>query len=136
MAGDQDSMSALARGNITPFVFIKANSAEVGTVLQADNTTPVYGVSGPGGIRVPLEGLQNRFHAINGSMCSIYSTPQKRVPITLAGTVAFGDYIGQNATGYGLTIPTTSNGAFVGGIAQQNGTVGQVINMLYQPQQI
>jgi hypothetical protein len=101
----------------------------------------VYGVSQPGVRNPPWNsssgtgaGWDDGQHAVAGETIAVFGPPAKGVLLELGGTVAAGDTLKSDTLGRGVTTATT--GDWAGGVAQEPGTLGDLIRVqLLQPSQ-
>jgi len=120
------SFTKVSTGNIVPSVFVKLSTTLDGKVTQCGAGDKIYGISQPGERNLPFTGLQDGFAAIAGENLRIYGPGEdKDVLLRLGGTVAPGDRLKSDASGFGVI--TTTPADEVGAIAQQVGVSGQII---------
>jgi hypothetical protein len=117
--------SKVATGNITPSSFVKLSTTLDGRCTICGAGERVFGVSGPSERQPPYDGLQDGYHAIAGENCKIFTAGARDVMLRLGGTVAPGDRLKADASGYGVA--TTTNLDEIGAYATVAGVSGQVI---------
>lgn len=121
-------MTGVAGGNITPSSFlVRSTTADNKFLLASGTSAPIVGISGIGTRRPSGDFFNNDgFIAIAGENFKVYAPPEKEAPLQLGGTVAAGDLLTSDASGFGIT--ATSNNQ-VGARALQAGVSGQIISV-------
>lgn len=124
MAG---TTSLLAGGNITPSSFVKVLTTDR-TVVLCGAGDRCFGISKEWTRFPSWEGLQDGNIAISGESCPIYALPEDAEAfLEVNGTVAVGDYLKSDASGFGIT--AGSDGDEYGAQAIEAGVAGQVIKV-------
>ncbi len=95
----------------------------------AGTTAPLWGIVFPGMRNPPWAPLQDGFAAIQGENVGIYGPGELEVFLRVGAgnTVAIGDYLTSDSSGYALT--TTTTGQWVGAEALQAGNAGDFISV-------
>lgn len=123
--------SKVAAGNIAPSIFVKEDTAD-GKVLASGAGEIIYGISQEGSRNAPLTGRDDGYCAIAGENLRVYKNPEdKDCFLTVGGTVAPGDKLKADASGFGVA--TTSANDNIGAVAEENGTVGMLIRVMPLP---
>ncbi len=122
-------MTGTAAGNITPCSFLVRNtSTDAQYILASGTSAPIAGISGPGTRRPPGDYFNDDgYIAISGENFRLYQPPEKEAPLRLGGTVAAGDLLTSDGSGFGITTTTTAQQ--VGARALMAGVSGQVISV-------
>lgn len=122
-------MTGTAAGNVTPSSFVVQNtSTDAQYVLASGTSVPIAGISGPGTRNPPYGALDDGFIAIAGENFRIYRPgPELEAPLRLGGTVAAGDLLTSDASGFGVTTTTTAQQ--IGARAMMAGVSGQIITV-------
>lgn len=120
----------LASGNISPARFVKQDTTADGKALQCGAGDRISGVSQQGTRRLDLGGLNDGYCAVAGTQFEAAQMGE-RVPLQLGGTVTVGDRLKSDSTGRGVV--TTTDQDEYGAIAEQAGTVDQIVEVFVQP---
>lgn len=122
-------MTGTAAGNVTPSSFLVLNtSTDNQFVLASGNSVPIFGISQPGQRNPPYSTLPDTYCAISGENFHIYQPGKDlEAPLRLGGTVAAGDLLTSDASGFGVTTTTTAHQ--IGARAMQAGVSGQIITV-------
>ncbi len=122
-------MTGTAAGNITPFSFLVRNSStDAQYILATGNSVPIAGISGIGTRRPPGDFFNDDgFIAIAGENFPVIMPPEKEAALRLGGTVAAGDLLTSDGSGFGVTTTTTAQQ--VGARALMAGVSGQIITV-------
>lgn len=122
-------MTGTAAGNITPLSFVVMNTATDNQyVLASGTSTPIAGISGRGTRRPPGDFFNDDgFIAISGENFQIFRPPLEEAELRLGGTVAAGDLLTSDGSGFGITTTTTAQQ--IGARAMQAGVSGQIITV-------
>ncbi len=122
-------MTGTAAGNITPLSFLVQNTSTDNQYILASGTSaPIVGISGRGTRRPPGDFFNDDgYIAISGENFQIFRPPMKEAELRLGGTVAAGDLLTSDGSGFGITTTTTAQQ--VGARAIQAGVSGQIITV-------
>ena len=124
MAG---TVSLVAGGSITPSSFIKVLTNDRQAVLCGAGDR-CFGISKEWTRLVPWEGLNDGFIAVAGESLALYAMPaDSEAYLRLGGTVAVGDYIKSDASGFGVTAGT--DGDEYGAQALEAGVSGTIVKV-------
>lgn len=121
-------MTGVAGGNITPSSFlVSSTSADNTYVLASGTSTPIVGISGVGTRRPPGDFFNDDgYIAVSGENFPVFRPPQKEAALRLGGTVAAGDMLTSDGSGFGIT---ATAGQQVGARAMEAGVSGQIITV-------
>lgn len=121
-------MTGVAGGNLTPVSFLVRSTTEDNKYLLASGTSaPIAGISGIGTRRPPGDFFNDDgYIAIAGENFPLFAPPTKEAALRLGGTVAAGDALTSDGSGFGVT--ATSNNQ-IGAYALQAGVSGQIITV-------
>jgi len=123
------SYSKVPGGDIVSSTFVKLNSAADGQVLQAGSGDSVFGIAGPGTRRIALDPYDTGGAGLVGKAGDpailIYGPGDPGVSLRLGGTVANGDYLKPDSSGYGVV--ASSDKDKYGARALAAGTSGKLI---------
>ncbi len=122
-------MTGTAAGNITPMSFVVMNtSTDAQYILASGTSAPIAGISGIG-TRRPSGDFFNDdgYIAISGENFRIYQPPELEASLRLGGTVAAGDLLTSDGSGFGITTTTTAQQ--IGARAKEAGVSGQIITV-------
>lgn len=128
MSGAETSL--LPNGNINYSSFVKIDTSAEGYCLQCSTGERAYGIAGAmthnmaitiGGVDVD-DGYAG---VAGGPAIKIYGQGSTRVPLRLGGTVAVGDYLKSDSSGFGVVTTTDKEKACAR--ALQAGVSGNII---------
>lgn len=121
-------MTGTAAGSITPFSFVVRNTSTDNQYILASGTSvAIAGISGIGTRRPPGDFFNDDgYIAISGENFRVYQPPEKEAALRLGGTVAAGDLLTSDASGFGIT---GSGAQQIGARALQAGVSGQIISV-------
>ena len=124
---DGNSYSKKPGGNIEASSFVKLDPSNTGYVLQAGSGDSVWGISQPATRRIALDSYDSSLCGIAGDPAiNIYGpTSDVGVLLRLGGTVANGDYLKPDASGFGVVASTDKNP--YGARAMASGVAGDLI---------
>lgn len=127
--------SYVASGNINPARFVKQDTSNEAKALLCGAGDRISGISQQGTRRLDLAGttLNDGYCAVAGTQFEAAQT-NERVPLQLGGTVTVGDRLKSDSTGRGVV--TTTDRDEYGAIAEQGGTVDQIIEVYSTPYSI
>ncbi len=122
-------MTGTAAGNITPCSFLVRNTTtDAQYILASGTSVPIVGISGIGTRRPPGDFFNNDgYIAVSGENFRVFQPPEKEAALRLGGTVAAGDLLTSDASGFGITTTTTAQQ--IGARALEAGVSGQVITV-------
>lgn len=121
--------SLLPNGNINYSSFVKLDTTE-GYCLQAGAAAKPFGICGPAthNMAITIGGvdLDDGYAGVaGGPALKIFGVGSTMIPLRIGGTVAIGDYLKPDASGFGVA--TTTNLDEVGAMARQAGVSGDII---------
>lgn len=100
-------MSLKPNGNIVASTFVKPDPSNTGFCLQAGAGDLVIGISQPATRRIALDAYDTNLCGVAGDPAiNIYGLGETQVLLRLGGTVANGDLLKADASGYGVTAST------------------------------
>ncbi len=122
-------MTGTAAGNITPMSFLVRNtSTDAQYILASGTAVPIAGISGIGTRRPPGDYFNDDgYIAISGENFRVFQPPEKEASLRLGGTVAAGDLLTSDGSGFGITTTTTAQQ--IGARALEAGVSGQIITV-------
>lgn len=104
MAG---SYSRKPNGNVVASTFVKLDASNTALVLAAGSGDQPYGIAGPYTRRIALDDYDTNYIGIAGDPAIlIYGPGDPGVFLRLGGTVAHGDFLKPDASGYGVKADT------------------------------
>jgi len=121
-------MGLVAAGNITPCSFlVQATTADHKVSLASGNSVAIIGISGKG-TRRPSGDFFNDdgYHAIAGENVEVIAPPKEEAQLQLGGTVAAGDLLTSDGSGFGVAASSTQ---MIGARAREAGVSGQIITV-------
>ena len=121
-------MTGVAAGNITPMSFlVQTTTADNKYQLASGTSVPIVGISGKGTRYPPYATLDDGYIAVAGENFQIFMPPDREAELQLGGTVAAGDLLTSDGSGFGITTTTTAQQ--IGARALQAGVSGQIITV-------
>ncbi len=122
-------MTGTAAGNITAFSFLVRNtSTDAQFILASGTSAPIAGISGIGSRRPPGDYFNDDgYTAISGETFTVHMPPEKEAALRLGGTVAAGDLLTSDGSGFGITTTTTAQQ--IGARALEAGVSGNIITV-------
>ena len=124
MAGG--SYSRKPAGNIVASSFVKLDGSNTALVLAAGSGDSPYGIAGPYTRRIALDDYDTDYIGIAGDPAIvIYGPGDPGVLLRLGGTVAHGDPLKPNGSGYGIV--ASADRDRVGARALASGVSGDLI---------
>ena len=121
-------MTGTAAGNITPSSFdVRNTSTDNQYILASGTSVPIAGISGIGTRYPPYAALDDGYIAVSGENFRVFQPPEKEASLRLGGTVAAGDLLTSDGSGFGITTTTTAQQ--IGARALMAGISGQIITV-------
>lgn len=124
--------SLFPNGNVRYSAFVKLDTSAEGYCLQAGAGETVFGIAGSmtHNMAITIGGvdIDDGYAGVaNGPAIKIYGVGSTKVPLRLGGTVAVGDYLKSDGSGFGVV--TTTDKEKVGAQARQAGVSGDIIEV-------
>jgi hypothetical protein len=120
------SYSKVPGGDIVYSSFVKLDPSNTARVLQCGSGDAVFGIAGPHTRRIALDAYDtNLIGKLGDPAILIYGPADPGVLLQLGGTVANGDYLKPDASGFGVTAGTDKDA--YGARALASGNSGDLI---------
>lgn len=117
-----------AQGNINPSVFVKLDTSNNLSVLQAGAGDATFGVMWEGTLNAPGTSADAGYAATSGDGASIYGPGSVCLLAVGSGGWTAGDLLKSDASGNGIT--TTTSGDKIGAVALETGSYGEFRQVL------
>lgn len=117
--------SAMANGDIAPFVAVMIDTTVDNRLIQATAGAQAIGISGKGRRYAPWSAIDDGLLAKQNEVFNYFGVGEENVPAKLGGTVAAGDRL--KVTTGGVLIATTADGDLYIARARMSGASGDII---------
>ncbi len=125
------SINYMAGDNIRPMVFAMQDVLNTYSIVQADGSQPIKGITQMGGYGSPGTPFDNGFAAVSGGKLNIFADEEHDEPLLIIGAaVTGGQLLISDSNGFGIPVNySASTKQFIGAEARDSGASGQAIRV-------
>ncbi len=124
-------LQLVARGNITPFRFVRLDTSTENGCVQAGDNTDVIGIAQGGTNKPDVSGLISAQYAAESGQPVRVAGVGAITLVEAGGTVSPGQYLKSDSSGRAVPVATTGTTIQnYGAIALQGGSTGSIIRVM------
>jgi len=124
-------LQLVARGNITPFRFVRLDTSTENGCVQAGDNTDVIGIAQGGTNKPDVSGLISAQYAAESGQPVRVTGVGAITLVEAGGTVSPGQYLKSDSSGRAVPVATTGTTIQnYGAIALQGGSTGSIIRVM------